>query len=267
MERQGTAAGPSLSSLAANLRGCLVAAARGLLFLNAAYSWLLLARGAGSVLNRFRQVIRRRRSKAECDQSVDQFSTHMPVLLGISKIFTSRHVLELGGGRFSTPLFLNPEVFPAVERVLTLENDAEWAREVSIMVGEEPKHQLTIVEGTIASEVAALAVEKFDLVFIDDSKTICERLSTFKEITSRIGPQSVVIMHDFEAPEYQLAATGFRNRLLITGYYPATGILWNDALLEARQLEALCTIIRLSATRLRPDDITSWQKSLSVLGD
>lgn len=171
---------------------------------------------------------------------------------------TFRRVLELGGGRFSTPLFLNSSVFPSVERVLTIENDLDWAREIEGLVGNRPTHELCVVNGAIASEIARFGVEEFDLIFVDDSRTISERVNTLKESARFVSAGAVVVVHDFEAPAYQLAAAGFRNRLLVTGFYPATGILWNDAPLNACQLEMLCTIVRLSAAWTRPDDVSTW---------
>jgi hypothetical protein len=58
-----------------------------------------------------------------------EYGTHLPVLKSIVEVFQPRGVLELGAGKFSTPLF-----YHQVEKVVTVETDHKWIQEVARML-------------------------------------------------------------------------------------------------------------------------------------
>lgn len=60
------------------------------------------------------------------DQLAFEYGTHLPVLKAIIDVFQPRGVLELGAGRFSTPLF-----YHQMKTVVTVESDAKWIEEVA----------------------------------------------------------------------------------------------------------------------------------------
>ena len=55
-------------------------------------------------------------------------ASHLPVLIGIGMKSRIRRVLEIGSGPYSTPLFLNLEVFPDLTELVSVEPNAEWAQ-------------------------------------------------------------------------------------------------------------------------------------------
>ena len=67
-----------------------------------------------------------------------EYGTHLPVLKSIVEVFHPHGVLELGAGKFSTPLFYNN-----VKKVVTIETDGKWIEEVAKMLPPRDQFALT----------------------------------------------------------------------------------------------------------------------------
>jgi hypothetical protein len=145
----------------------------------------------------------------------DPYGTHEPVLRALAPI--SKNVLELGGGMYSTPLFLEN---PLLKRLVTVEDDPDWAAKIR---SEHPLH-LLITESAIdyvnASHLA------FDLILVDNATSSGERAKTIRTVANR-KPRAVVVVHDYEQFLYRDAAQ-FDNKWVYNQAEPWTGVCWNE---------------------------------------
>jgi hypothetical protein len=76
----------------------------------------------------------------------EAFATHIPVLVGVATLLEVRCVLELGVGRYSTPLFLNRDVFPSLTQLDSLEDDPGWAEDAAVLAHADPRLHLRVVD-------------------------------------------------------------------------------------------------------------------------
>lgn len=155
------------------------------------------------------------------------YNTHLPVLYGLGAALSARQVVELGSGIYSTSTFLNREVYPDVDRVLSIEDSPQWARAIHeacpdtrliiTHVPRGPGHLLPYVED----------MRTADLLFIDDTGRR-QRTETI-QFVSELRVPGVVVIHDFRHTEY-VAAAAF-SYVQITPF--DTAICWNGKRNEA----------------------------------
>ena len=192
------------------------------------------------------------------------YATHVPVLIGIARIREVRNVLEFGCGYYSTLTFLNRAVFPHLQRLESLENDAAWAETIQESANNDSRWMLNLVDGEISDSVSTLDFEAFDLVLIDDSQTSAQRVCTIREVAKRAPHRPWVVIHDFEVEDYRRAASGFRQVHRFKAYNPNTGLLWNNTT-HARRMKSIDSIVKANAKTLEPDDIPRWQRAFAGL--
>jgi len=186
-------------------------------------------------------------------RALNDYATHIPVLLGLASIREIKTVLEFGCGRYSTLTFLNRSAFPDLEKLQSIENDTSWA-ETMQQVTRDKRWRLKLVDGEIAESVSLLDLEAFDLILIDDSKTSAQRKATIRAVASRWPQRAWIVIHDYEVEEYRKAAAGFKHRYTFRAYNPQTGLVANRTISEARSLGRL---LKKNKT-LQPDDVESW---------
>src|SRR5215471_20763089 len=90
-----------------------------------------------SVTSRFQQPL--------APLSANPYSTHLPVLVGLSRMLCIRRVAEFGCGQFSTTAFLNREAFPQLEQLDSFENDPGWIESMRATVGNDSRLTLKSV--------------------------------------------------------------------------------------------------------------------------
>lgn len=149
------------------------------------------------------------------------FATHIPLLRFVGE--NIKTVLELGAGQFSTPLFLDKNYYPKVEKVLTIESDHIWADK---MKNNDSRHNMIVIPEPIESFLSTLNFNDFDLIFVDNSayrERRCETLKYVSENTKR----SLVVAHDFEMPMYREAASKFDYSIIDDRHETWTALLWN----------------------------------------
>jgi predicted O-methyltransferase YrrM len=187
-------------------------------------------------------------------RALNDYATHVPILIGLARLRKIRNVLEFGCGYYSTLTFLNHSAFPHVERLQSVENDRSWAETINEVAKSDARWTLRIVNTDIADSVTDLELESFDLIFIDDSKTSKQRAATIRAIEARNPQHPWVVIHDFEVDEYRKAAAAFKQRRRFRAYNPETGVCSNNA----DDLKKLDRLIKSRAKLLEPDRVEKW---------
>lgn len=150
----------------------------------------------------------------------DPYGSHTDVLKALALEVPVRRVIEFGGGKYSTPLFLDRDVFPDLRELLTVETDPAWVSEIR---SGDPRHRLILVDR--AAEAAGMSVG-FDLVLVDDSDSMTFRIDTLFAV-SDARPDGLVVVHDFEHSEYR-EATRFDHVAVSSRSVPWTAVAWNE---------------------------------------
>ena len=191
-------------------------------------------------------------------RGANPYITHLPVLFTLRRFRRFRRVLELGCGEGSTLAFLDRSCFPEVERLVSYENDLVWAERVEEMAHGDRRLCMKVRSGSMAKAVAEEELGDYDLVFIDDSRTIAERSETISTIAARRPQTAVVVIHDFEILEYRYAALAFKHRCRITGLSPNVGVLWNRGGVARQPLRTLNHALHNLPTTSYPSDRRGW---------
>lgn len=213
------------------------------------------------LINKF-HTLRDRHVLQLTPRAANPYLTHIPILLSVPRWRSVKAVLEFGCGDISTRAFLDRQYFPDLQRMESFENDAAWAERLRKQIGTEPRLNLHLVAGAVASSVAALDLEQFDLIFIDDSVTGQERSATIRAVAAKRPRRAVVVIHDFEFLPYRVASRSFRHGYRFAGLNPNTGMLWNEAAISKSQLRALDATLR--STGEKPD-VAAWHDALNHL--
>ncbi|HKN82902.1 MAG TPA: class I SAM-dependent methyltransferase [Pyrinomonadaceae bacterium] len=169
-------------------------------------------------------------------RAVNDYATHIPILIALARTREIRNVLEFGCGHYSTLTFLNRSAFPQVERVKSIENDPSWAHIIREIASNDARWMLELVEHEIADSVWDLDLEQFDLILIDDSKTSTQRSATIRAVARKQPQRPWILIHDYEVNEYRMAAKDFRYRYAFKTYNPETGLVSNKPIPEAKSL-------------------------------
>jgi hypothetical protein len=194
-------------------------------------------------------------------RALNDYATHVPILIGLARLREIRSVLEFGCGYYSTLTFLNRAAFPHLERLQSVENDITWAETIHEAAKSDERWTLKLVRGGIADSV--LDLEAFDLVLLDDSKTSAQRSATIRAVASQKPQHPWIVIHDFEIDEYRRAAADFKQRYAFRAFNPETGILCNSAT-RVSQWKFLDRTIKARARTLAADQTAQWIRALSL---
>jgi len=191
-------------------------------------------------------------------RALNDYATHIPILIGLARLREIRSVLEFGCGHYSTLTFLNTSAFPHLERVHSIENDDSWAATIQEAANSDTRWTLQLVNGEIADCIADLDLESFDLILIDDSKTSAQRAATIRAIAAKQPQHPWIAIHDFEVDEYRDAASTFKHRQRFRAYNPETGVVAN----RVAEWKTIDRVIRSKAKLFEPDAVEQWASSL-----
>ena len=187
-------------------------------------------------------------------RALNDYATHVPILVGLSRMRKIRRVLEFGCGRYSTLTFLNRSAFLHLERLHSIENDDSWATNIRQVAQHDDRWTLQLVNGEIADAVADLDLESFDLILIDDSKTSAQRAATIRAVARKQPRHPWIVIHDFEVEEYRQAASAFKHRQRFRAYNPETGVVAN----RVTEWTMIDRIVKSKAKVFEPDAIEKW---------
>jgi hypothetical protein len=193
-------------------------------------------------------------------RALNDYATHIPVLIGLAKLREIRAVLEFGCGHYSTLTFLNRGGFPHLQRLHSIENDDSWASKIQEAAKHDPRWSLQVVNGEIREPISDLDLEAFDLILIDDSKTSAQRAATIRAIAGQQPQRAWIVIHDFEVDEYRDAASEFNHRHRFRAYNPETGVVANSNHIHGWRM--LDRAIRSKSKTLEPDAIEAWSSGL-----
>lgn len=187
--------------------------------------------------------------------SATPYATHVPVLLGVAGLPQVRNVLELGSGLCSTPLLADRTFFPRVTRFVSLEDDAAWWPRVGAQVQDADVERRMVA--SIPRDVRTAEIERFDMIFIDDSVTTKLRSSTIRAVLARARPEAIIVIHDFENRAYRTCVPrGWRVENFAAAI-PFTGVLYRDDGLS-RYMRRLSLVIAQNRT-VNADDVQTWR--------
>jgi hypothetical protein len=155
---------------------------------------------------------------------VDIYSTHLLVLKALGTLPTVRRVLELGAGLYSTPAFLDPAVYPHLQRMVSSEPNDEWRKRVHEAIGDHPTWTLTDTDPLLLAGFDGAGL--YDLIFIDSGDVEADRIPVIRAVAAQ-KPAAIVVMHDFERHAYQQAAQGYDTIYVDNRLLPNTAVAWN----------------------------------------
>ena len=201
-----------------------------------------------------RRVVAPLRQLFSARRALNDYATHIPILIGLARVREVRSVLEFGCGHYSTLTFLNASAFPHLERLHSIENDDSWAQTIEEAARNDLRWRLQLVNGEIAESVADVDLESFDLILIDDSKTTEQRAATIRAIAAKKPKHPWIVIHDFEFDEYRRAASAFQHRHRFRAYNPETGVVTN----QMNEWHVIDRVIKSKAKLLEPDAIAQW---------
>ena len=193
----------------------------------------------------------------------DPYVTHIPILLALSSLFRPQRILEIGSGLHSSPMFLDKTSFPTVSALHSIENDQEWARQVCAVCASDGRFSMTTVDGPMSGYIGTASVNDYDMIFIDDSLTSEARSETIREVVQQNPPHSLIVIHDFQERQYQVAARGMQNTFVFDALVPQVGVLWNGDLVQRRDLQNVCKLISKNANKSNSCDRNFWLQVLS----
>ncbi len=194
------------------------------------------------------------------ERADNPYATHLPVLLGVARLFSVRRVLEFGCGEYSTLTFLNQAAFPELTLLTSFENDLDWKNKVEAKVRADARVKLRFIEGAVSDIVRETDLSGYDLIFIDDSTTATERAATINAVTAKLSGSQVALIHDFEVKDYQQASRQATLRLRFDSMNPNTGLVCNQLPMEKKRLKQLQTLLKRYCQVIPPDDLGQWIK-------
>jgi hypothetical protein len=188
-------------------------------------------------------------------RALNDYATHVPILIGLARLREIKNVLEFGCGYYSTLTFLNRSAFPHLKQLQSVENDASWAETIQEAARHDERWTLQLVEDEVANFTPRLDLEAYDLILIDDSKTSAQRAATIRSIAAPKSQHPWIVIHDYEVDEYRQAAIGFKHRYTFTAYNPQTGVMSNK---PNNELKSLHRLVKEKRKTLQPDDVNGW---------
>jgi hypothetical protein len=173
----------------------------------------------------------------------DLYASHLPLLSGLGCIRGGvKSILELGSGMYSTPMFLNRAFYPHVTRMVSVDHNSNWAERVRSTCKDD-RLEMVVTTEPIEPYLSTLDLESFDLIFVDNSDVSFHREATIEYLGVKVM-KPLVVIHDFQYPQYQKSAHNFPNKIIDTRYGPHyTGLVWkSDSLSFGTLTEITCRV-------------------------
>ena len=188
-------------------------------------------------------------------RSKNSFITHYPILVLICRIFKIKKVIEFGSGKNSTMNLSNKNIFPYSNQIVSYEDNLIWYKKMKKLVKNKKINY--VYTNKISKVINKLKLDKFDLIFIDNSMDSLERIETIKNIGKKKLSKAIIVLHDFEYYPYREATKGFNFSYRFSTLNPNTGVMWNNKKLK---MDTLKKIDELLVTFDKKNSINSYNK-------
>jgi hypothetical protein len=143
----------------------------------------------------------------------DPYSTHLPVLKGLSEFVPMRKVLEFGAGNHSTAFFLKQ---PKLDFLVSVETNPDWMTAAKKIGDGDGRFKLLTDRPPVGG---------YDLIFVDDGQSNTERKETLRWVFG--GDYGLVAVHDAEEYEREIRDdAGFH--FLFRFETPSTALCWPE---------------------------------------
>lgn len=170
-------------------------------------------------------------------------------------------MLEFGAGHHSTQMFLNKRTFPDLEVLDSYETNQEWQNAMKQITSADARASLHFVDGSMASALETIQFDSYDLIFVDDSQSADERIKTIAALSARRPRSSLVVIHDYEVPDYIKGTRPFRYRYSFKAFNPETGVVWEGEAKSRDTFKRIDRVMKQHAQYLEPDDVEGWLKA------
>ena len=190
------------------------------------------------------------------------YATHIPILAALSVVAGPKRITEFGAGDYSTALFLDRSVFPKLETLVSLENDAAWYERVREKMGADSRLDLRNIQGELCHVVTQQLLTT-DIVFVDDS-AFHVRNRTIAAV-GKLAPAGVpVVVHDAEYVRTRMVIRhAFDHYFVFRAFHPQTAVAWNGELRFGSELRDIARRIAENAPRISPSNGEEWRATLS----
>jgi len=175
--------------------------------------------------------------------SLAPYGSHVPILMALGKITQPKRILELGGGFFSTPLFLDRCHFPSVEQLTTVETDQWCWDRLRVEIGGNPRWSLQAISTSVAQWLEETEVmtqiRTYDLIFVDDSSDVMMRSNSLDRLF-RVSPLCPVCLHDVQLWQLRPHVWRHPKAVIFDAFNPQTGVCnvnrkaWLDLMRRAK---------------------------------
>ena len=214
------------------------------------------------VFRRSKELWKQRWTSPPQTRHENPYATLLPVLVALGQQLPVKHVLEFGSGFNSTFTFLNKDIFPFLVQLVSVENDPEWRRQIQ-QATTDPRLFMKPVEGAVSEAVSGDLLDSKELILIDDSNCAVDRAATIQGVVKLLTPNQVVIVHDYEVPEYRLASGDVSLCFVFDAMLPHTAVLSNGNQVDQRQLARMNAVIRSHSGDVHPTDTLRWKSLFS----
>ena len=143
------------------------------------------------------------------------------------------------------------------------ETDNGWATTMKEVIDGDSRASLNVVDGYMASVLERVNPDEYDLIFVDDSNNASERVRTIKALAESRAVSPLIVIHDFEVPDYINVARQFRYRYSFKAFNPETGVVWQNGFEMRQTLKTMDEVVKRHAQRLEPDDVDGWHDVFS----
>ena len=151
-----------------------------------------------------------------------------------------------------------------VAAITSVENDPVWRDAIQKALPDGRLHMLDVT-GPVAAVVTPELLHGADLILVDDSTCAMDRAATARAVSAILPPDAILVIHDFEVPDYQAASRELSFRFVSDALLPNTGILARSELLCGRWCRQFNRLIEKHRDRLQPTDLAGWQQLFARL--
>lgn len=193
----------------------------------------------------------------------------IPVLILMQMLLKPKKVLELGAGEYSTPIFTNRDLYPNLIQFDSFENgSAAYQQKCRDMFSPDSDvyklHLFGPPKKFMAKIVHDTNTTIYDLILVDDSGDQVGRAQTVRFATAGAGPNSVLLIHDFENPNYSGAVQGDFTKFVFKSIFPYVGVLWKERAISLTALQVANDLIGKHFEKIKLD-VSLWRRIFEPL--